>query len=327
MANFSTKTSKRESPDKTDFTCHTHLDMTEVAIPDSWKDRDEVLCMSIDPGIVNLCFRIERRKLYGILDNVEVLLHANISFQKLKTNEHSISRIYGAITSYIMEFKELLNELDLVLIERQMKVNYQSVRVSQHLITCFQTLLWNSPKNPLIMEIDAKVKSKVLAPKGIHQKVVKDWAVEKALQLCFLRRDWESFHNILWANKNKRDDLSDVIVQLEAAFKHLSLSITPIPVDWDALPPYAGWQPGMIFFRELGNLIGVDKIAINVGGWIKILQSNERVIRQCGNDHIVNEDNRLIYAPVRQFKFNKMKSSTEDLNMVLPITRKFSFRS
>lgn len=331
MANFARKTSKREAPDKNDFTCHNHYRIDHLGIPDSWNDRKYVTCISIDPGIANLCIRVERRKLYGIIDRVDTLYHGNESFTRCKTDEKDISILYAEMTKHVLQLKRIFEDVDIVLIERQLKENYKSVRVSQHILTLFQTFLWDSDRSPLILEIDAKVKSKLLAPKNVHQKYVKDWSVEKALQLCFLRRDWKSFSNILYAKGDKRDDLADVIVQLEAMFTYLSLSTTLIPLGWDILPVYSGWQPGMIFFRKLGQLIGEPKIAVNLAGWIKILQLQFDNIKKCGNTHIVDEDGNLKY--VQRFKFRKSTTPTNDTQSSEPEDpvsstrgKKFSFR-
>jgi hypothetical protein len=76
--------------------------------------------------------------------------------------------------------------------------------------------LKNNPLETLIIELNSKLKSKMLnAPKNLTRACLKNWSDEKAISLSESRGDTISL-NILKSNI-KTDDLSDTIVQEEAA--------------------------------------------------------------------------------------------------------------
>jgi hypothetical protein len=108
-------------------------------------------------------------------------------------------------------------EADLIIIERQMPYNYKAVRISQHVISYFisfyRHLITN--KDVLIVEVDAKLKSKALCgPKGMTDRDVKKWAIEKATELLEMRNDSVSL--AILGKESKKDDLADVVCQVEA---------------------------------------------------------------------------------------------------------------
>jgi hypothetical protein len=141
------------------------------------------------------------------------------------------------------------------------------------------------------------MKTNILAPKKVGDRQ-KDWAVEKALQLCFLRRDWKSFHNIIHAPSKKCDDLSDTIVQLEAFCHRFNFPVTTMPINWDTISPYVGWHSGIIFFHHLMVLIKVDEIASGIRGWINILQRYERLIKDERDNYVFDQvTHQLIHQP------------------------------
>jgi len=314
--NFNRRPPKSEVIDKSDFIFHDIYGLGGLIISPTWYERNDIVCISIDPGVVNLCIRIERRSFKNGNINVEVLHHENVSFRKYvriesvspnnSPNDRSISRLgingvvavsqlYGEIIKYIDKFKDILPEVNIVVIEKQLAVNYQSVRISQHLISIFQVLLANSKYRPWILEINSKVKSNLFAPNGINDKQIKAWAIEKALQLCFLRQDWQSFDSIIDAPRKKSDDLSDTIVQLEALCSALHLPVCPIPPGWDNINTYVGWQSGMIFFRDLIDLLGEKELATGIKGWLSIIKRNRhRIIQLRRGYRIDNESNKLL---------------------------------
>lgn len=338
---FNRKTPASQAADNSYFTVHDYHGYTEFKLDERWLQRDHITFISIDPGRVNLCFRVERRPIRGDLHTVEVLHHENVGFKEYtRVNKvdgesskasssnrstkvggkqsHYVSQLYSKITSYIMEMREKINaasdgafvdifdEVSMVLIERQLEVNHKSTTVAQHLISTFQCLLHKSPMRPLICDVDSKMKTNMFLAKGkkLNDTQRKDWAVEKALQLSFLRRDWISYNNIINAPRDKCDDLSDTIVQLEAFCTRLALPTTMVPHGWDVIPEYAGWQSGMIFFRHLIALLGIQQYSTTVKGWVTILKGwHNQTIDTRQNYYLNRASGQLVYQPYVTFDF------------------------
>ena len=111
--------------------------------------------------------------------------------------------------------KKLILECHYVIIERQLAENYRAVRISQHTITYFLVQLKNSTLNPIIIELDSKVKGGQLGgAMGLSSKQLKAWAVEKAISILTMRND--SFSLDILNKIKKKDDLADCVVQLDA---------------------------------------------------------------------------------------------------------------
>nr|QBK90806.1 MAG: holliday junction resolvase [Pithovirus LCPAC201] len=271
--------SKRDLPDKNLFTIHEIND--ENTISRDWNSANYITIISVDPGITNFGLRIERRPFGPDVWKVEVLHYANTCFKQCKTNtETNSSSLYRSITEYLKSLNSNVMDAHLILIERQLPVNHNMVRVSQHIITYFMTVLSDSTINPLIVEIDSSGKTKILgAPKGLSSSQVKDWSIEKSLQLSYIRKDWTSFMSILEATKNKSDDLADTMVQIEAICRHLKWGTTPIPPKWEEIPIMSGWQTGQIFFRHLLKLTGLPKIHLettrSLKGWLSLFRKHK----------------------------------------------------
>lgn len=183
-----------------------------------WKHQHYYQVISIDPGEKNYAIRIERR----YYNTVETII-----FEKIDLNSYSEVRIQGIIvqstykvlTEFLNKFSKFYDQCHLVVIERQMACNYKALRIMQHSITYFMTKLYNSPLLPWIIELDPKVKSKVLQmPKNVNTKT---WSVKVAKELLTLRKDYFSL-KVLESHK-KQDDLCDTVCQIEALFKILKL--------------------------------------------------------------------------------------------------------
>jgi hypothetical protein len=85
---------------------------------------------------------------------------------------------------------------------------------------------------PAIIEVDSRLKGKYLgAPKGLGDKQLKTWSVEKGRYLLTLRDDTFSLQ-VLDCFKNKQDDLCDTVCQIEALMAYWGLPLTQ-----GAIPP------------------------------------------------------------------------------------------
>lgn len=170
--------------------------------------------VSIDPGIKNYAIRIEKR----VNETVTTIVMDKFSIE----TDNIICKTYQMLTDFLNKYKEFYDYCDLIIIEKQLPKNYKAVRISQHTITYFSIYLLNKPLLPIIIELDPKIKNKVLnIPKNIKSKQLKIWSVNKAKELLIQRNDYNGIK--ILNNFKKQDDLSDTICQIEAFFLYLKL--------------------------------------------------------------------------------------------------------
>ena len=197
--------------------------------------------ISIDPGISNFAFRIETRTSQpNTSENyfhpkTEVL--EKISFSHHVTDEKTgMCNLYIELIRFLDSFEQWYPTIHLVIIEKQLPINYKMVRLSQHVITYFHMKLKNMELLPSILEVDPKIKTQKLgAEKGLTKPEVKKWAIRKAYELLGIRSDDVAIGIINEAMKSKKDDLADTIVQIEAVFAYYNLPLTKIPLRLDII--------------------------------------------------------------------------------------------
>lgn len=129
-----------------------------------------------------------------------------------------------ALTQYL-DTLPLLKTCDIVIIERQMKTNHIAKPIENHIRSELLRLFKYDPNKKIVIYA-ASNKTKVLgAPKYVMHKgklikmtkiIRKKWAVEKAGEILKLRGDQETYDQIFRV-ENKRDDISDCIIQLQSA--------------------------------------------------------------------------------------------------------------
>jgi|SRR6056297_128687 len=184
------------------------------------KDRqlDYIQFAAYDPGTKNLGIRVEREYPDGTIIG---LLHKN--FSPNNEGEKHESYLHSSITDFLILHKELFDGCHYHIIERQMAINYQAIRVQQHIQTYLMTTYRNSDIRPYIIEADAKIKGRKLGcPKGLNKPAYKKWCTDKALLLLKERNDIESYNKIM-ASK-KKDDLADTVCLIEAIRIILNIS-------------------------------------------------------------------------------------------------------
>ena len=230
---YQRKTPKSQLPDKNEFTIynpHT-IDLEKKNWP------DVVKVISIDPGIRNLALRVESR---GIRTNEHPI--KTIVFEKLRIAEDdrrlegNVDQLFSLITDFLDKYLSIFKESHMLIIERQLPINYKAVRVSQHIVSYFLFHFKNlMPALPLIYEIDPKLKGRELgASKHLNERGIKQWSVDHAKMLLAKRKDYEGLQ-ILNKNKAKSDDLADCLAQTEAFFSFngwpLTAEILSLPVN------------------------------------------------------------------------------------------------
>lgn len=224
MSHFGLKISKSEGPDKTPYTVYYPHRLP--ASDRNWNQEYYQLA-SIDPGRKNYALRIERRYHNGWITPVVFDKVAIESFQE--QDGVIICHTYRVLTDFLAQYDQFFLDCHFIIIERQLPQNYKATRIAQHTISYFNLLLRNRPLLPAIIEVDPKLKGKRLgAPKGLSDKQLKTWAVEKARELLTIRLDQFSL-DVLDRFRNKQDDLSDTVCQIEALFNLWGLPCTVTP--------------------------------------------------------------------------------------------------
>lgn len=213
MSHFGLKINKTEKPDKTPYTVYYPHE-----IPSSERKwiQPYYQVVSIDPATKNYALRIERRYHNGWITPI-VFDKVSIG-STIQEGDTTICNTYQVLTAFLSKYEQFYDDCHFIIIERQLPQNYKATRIAQHSISYFSLRLHNRPLLPSIVEVDPKLKGKALgAPKGINDKQLKSWAVEKARELLTIRRDEFSLQ-ILDYFRNKQDDLSDTVCQIEAVF-------------------------------------------------------------------------------------------------------------
>lgn len=212
---YSQKIPKSDKPRVEPYTIFNPHDRTDR----DWSRLDQIQLVSIDPGSKNFAIRVEIRPWANKNIPIRSLLFERVDFSS-PDNENSWD-LHPNILRYLDSKRDILQQATVVIIEKQLSINYNAVRISQHVLTYFMILLKDKPTLPFIVEIDPKTKGKTLgAPKNITKPILKKWAVDKAKELCSHRGDIYSLSEL--NKKGKVDDLADTIVQAEALFIHLN---------------------------------------------------------------------------------------------------------
>lgn len=183
------------------------------------------LCVSIDPAIKNFALRIEIRYRTG---DVKTVYMIKVDFSQYgdvseTTGTTTVDpRILAAATSVLNALLPIMQDSRIVGIERQMAINYKSSRIFQHVLSYFLIMVTTFRYPCIIIDISPKLKGKMLgAPKGLNYSELKQWSIEKSLQILGWRNDQIAIQIIKQhrgKSKTKADDLADTINQMEAWF-------------------------------------------------------------------------------------------------------------
>ena len=128
------------------------------------------------------------------------------------------------------EYEEYWENVDIIIVERQMsfrkKINTMALKLGQH---CESYFINKYGRDIKVIEFEAYHKTQILGAekilttsrksyKNMSDYARKKWAIEEAFSVLSLRDDYETMSEI--GNIKKKDDLCDVIIQLQA-FKYL----------------------------------------------------------------------------------------------------------
>ena len=175
-----------------------------------------IIITSIDPGIVNC-------GIYTTAYDSETKKIKSIYLEKLVFNDGN-----NHYLNSLKKLEELENQHKLfssshyIVIESQMTVNYDLVRMGQHLISYFLTKLKNKGNRPLIIEITSQAKTKLLdCPKGLSKYQYKKWCTSEAIKYLKEQGQGESEKDFIYKleSAKKSDDMGDSICQFLALIK------------------------------------------------------------------------------------------------------------
>lgn len=176
-------------------------------------DPDIIVITTIDPGIKNCAIRTST---FNIKTNIsKTLLICKIDFTHVNFYEHSTgigieTQYYAAIFSSLEPYERYFQYSHYIGIESQLAINYDLVRMGQHIITFLMCCTRNKGYNPLIIELDSHLKSRLLqAPPKMTKVQLKAWARAKGIEL--LRTNGENDIADFVQAQKKGDDYGDVI--------------------------------------------------------------------------------------------------------------------
>jgi hypothetical protein len=178
----------------------------EEKAPEIWR------VVSIDPGRLNLAIRVEER----VNGEILTLLYEKVDVRLSEDEE--CNNVYVNITDYLNQHQELFTICNMLVIEKQIKLSIPNIRVEQHIVSYFISLFRNHnvAHTLWIYTIEATQKTRVFGGPTTRD-AGKLWAQEYAIKLLTERDD--SYSLAILDSESKKDDLCDVVCQIEALFK------------------------------------------------------------------------------------------------------------
>lgn len=164
-----------------------------------------------------------------LLNGKKILLkNVNLTSNTKKEKYFDIELCYN-LNDLLDQYSEYWDNVSYFIIEQQMsfgkKVNTMALKLGQH---CESYFIFKYGRFKKIVEFPSYYKTQVLGAKKEEKKLKsgkikytavdktsrKKWAIEKALYILSERNDMITFSEII--NSKKKDDLADVICQLQA---------------------------------------------------------------------------------------------------------------
>lgn len=223
------KVAQREKPTKHKGSLFTIHNPYPENIDRKWKT-DYYQFISIDPAVENFGFRIEKRYLDGKITG-EVLLKTKFTItneingkrKKVNVDKTTLENVViDECTKFLDQYDEYYDNTHFILVEQQMIENWYSTRVMQHVLTYFIMTFRNGRGlYPLIIEVNSKLKGAQLGYNRRSGLNLKEWAVVRAIELLEQRDDKFSLDVI--SKLKKKDDVSDVVIQIEAFCRYINL--------------------------------------------------------------------------------------------------------
>ena len=156
----------------------------------------------------------------------KTLLCAKIDFSNEKSAKNKRGQvvldnnIFFSIVQNLDKFKEQFDQVDYIVIERQLKTNPSAQEIEHHTHAYFINKYGISKE---VVSFESRHKTRVLCCpkkimkegklKNIDKPYRKKWTTNKVMNVMMERKDKDTFDYIFSKNKSKADDLSDTICQ------------------------------------------------------------------------------------------------------------------
>jgi len=183
---------------------------------------DATFVAVIDPAMKNNCLRLGMRD--HKTGQIYTLLQVKEDLTKDVTGD---TGYYFGASRMLDKYAHRLIWTHYIIIESQMKMNYDMTRLCQHQISYLMALTRNQGFRPIIIELDAKIKSKIHQAPKMTKPQLKKWAVEKAIAILLARGDKETARLISIAKKG--DDHGDTVCYEDAWWMILDQGLYPVP--------------------------------------------------------------------------------------------------
>lgn len=199
---------------------------------ENWKPMlnslQEFIVVSVDPGLINLGFRIERRTRLSQNSNycsVETLVMERIEFSFDFTSDSM--PVFNTVSKFLDLFSNYYPRVCVYMVEQQqIPEAYKIIRIAQHITTYFSMITRAYP-GAIVAEISPKAKTKFLgAPPKMGREGTVEWGRNEGLKYLHMRKDLYGL-NRYHTYQDKADDIMVTVIQVEAIFKHLGLPTTP----------------------------------------------------------------------------------------------------
>src|SRR3990172_5512324 len=116
--------------------------------------------LSIDPGLVNLGFRLERRTIILLKESPPLykVVISPMIFDRINVKCNNFTDTLVVANNYFNSIWNILSNTDIIIIEHQIsKLNPKSTRIFQHILTYFLTSMAQANKNSVIYEIENQI--------------------------------------------------------------------------------------------------------------------------------------------------------------------------
>ena len=201
-------------------------------LPDWFYTKDQLKCVSIDVGIVNLTIRVEVRdfcnnKIYPVyFERVDLTKRCENTTKTTGTCNVGPD-ILAEANNFIDNIMQYIHDADLIGVERQLSENVKATKMFQHFISSFLWLIRKGYLNSdvLLFDIYSKLKyPQIGCPTEYNDHAKKKWGIGRALEILTDREDSWSV-SVMNSNRGKAetkaDDLADTVNQIEAWFIYI----------------------------------------------------------------------------------------------------------
>lgn len=176
---------------------------------------DQIVITAIDPGIKNCGMRTSIYTMSTQLS--QTLQMCNINFTAEGFHPVAAAGTSGMETQYytaiFLAFEPYLQYFlnsQYICVESQLPINYDLVRMGQHITTYLMTVIRNKGCRPLIVELDPHTKTRMLnAPPKMTKPQIKAWCRLAAIH--FLKVNGEPHIAEFLEKQRKGDDMGDVV--------------------------------------------------------------------------------------------------------------------